>query len=115
MLNDFIFPGAPLEVPGGGEIIPAIAREIAKARREEIPIVCLCDRHREDDPEFRVWPLHSVKGTRGAEVAEGIEPREEDIIIDKTTYSGFYGTDLEERLKKMGIDELILCGVCTEI
>ena len=115
MLNDFLLPGAPLEVPGGRNIIPAIAREIEKARREGIPVIYLCDRHRENDPEFRVWPPHSVKGTRGAEVAEGIEPRQGDILVDKTTYSGFYGTDLEERLEKMGIDELVLCGVAMEI
>lgn len=115
MLNDFILPGAPLEVPGGREIIPAIAREISRARKEGYPVIYVSDRHRADDPEFRVWPPHSVAGTKGAEVVDGLEPREGDILVDKTTYSGFYGTELEERLTRMGISELILCGVATEI
>ena len=35
--------------------------------------------------------------------------------MDKTRYSAFAGTDLEIRLRERGIEELHICGVCTDI
>ena len=35
--------------------------------------------------------------------------------IPKTRYSGFYGTDLAERLAEAKPEKLIICGVCTDI
>ena len=29
-------------------------------------------------------------------------------------YSGFQGTDLKERLKKLGVDKIFLCGLATD-
>ena len=55
MLNDFILEGAPLEVPGGRDIIPNIKREIDRAHQEGYPVYYLCDNHSEDDPELKVW------------------------------------------------------------
>ena len=36
-----------------------------------------------------------------------------DILIDKSQYSAFYGTNLEEILKEHNISDLIICGVMT--
>jgi nicotinamidase/pyrazinamidase len=115
MLNDFVQPGAPLEVPGARSIIPAIQREIETARNENIPIIYINDSHHEDDPEMNVWPLHAIKNTPGAEVVEELAPSDIDIIVEKTRYDGFYETDLDARLQSLTIEELILTGVCTEI
>lgn len=115
MLNDFVRDGAPLFVPGAQAIVPNIKKRIAGARARGIPIIYLCDTHRPNDPEFRVWPPHAVKGKEGAQVVDGLAPQPGDIVIPKTTYSGFYGTKLGETLKKMGAGELTITGVCTEI
>lgn len=115
MLRDFILPGAPLEVPGGREIIPNIQREIKKAHEEGYPVFYLNDSHAPDDPEFTVWPIHAVKGTDGAEVVDGLIPTESDIVVEKTRYDGFYNTDLSDQLHALGITDVILVGVCTEI
>ncbi len=115
MLNDFVLPGAPLECPGAREIIPNIKRELDEARTEGYPVVYICDSHRENDPEFKVWPRHCVKGTKGAEVVEELKPARGDKIIRKVSYSGFYKTRLEEVLKNLKVKELVITGVCTEI
>lgn len=115
MLNDFILDDAPLRVPGGKEIISNIAAEIDKARKEGIPVIYLCDCHTQDDPELRVWPPHAMKGTPGAQVVAELAPAECDIVIPKTRYSGFFRTDLEQRLNSLKVERLILTGVCTEI
>ncbi len=115
MLNDFVRRGAPLFVPGAQSIVPNIKRRMDEARDQGIPIIYLCDAHKPKDPEFRVWPSHAVKGSKGAQVVDGLTPQKGDIVIPKTTYSGFYGTRLEEILKKMRVKQLIITGVCTEI
>ncbi len=117
MLNDFVLEGAPLEVPDTRKIIPIIKNEIASARLSGKPVIYICDDHEPEDKEFKKfgWPAHAVKGTRGAEVVNELRPGTEDIVIRKTTYSGFYGTNLDETLKRHGIDSLRLTGDVTHI
>lgn len=117
MLNDFVLEGAPLEVPDTRKVIPVIKREIEKAREEGKPVIYICDSHDPDDREFKKmgWPPHAVKGTMGAKIVKELEPRQGDIIIEKTTYSGFYNTKLEETLRSLGVDSLRLTGCVTHI
>lgn len=115
MLKDFVEDGAPLEVSLGRKIVQNIKSQIDEARKQGIPIIYVCDNHKEDDPEFRLWPSHAVKGTKGAEVVDDIKPKKDDTIVYKKTYSGFFETELDAVLKKIGANELILTGVCTEI
>jgi len=115
MLNDFVLPGAPLEVPAARAIVPAIRRRIDEAGEAGMPVAFLCDAHAEDDPEFKIWPMHAVKGTDGAAIVDELKPRAEDLVVEKTTYSAFYGTRLEEALNEMGIRHLIITGILTNI
>ena len=117
MLNDFVLPGAPLEVPETRNVLSVIKQEISRARAEGNPVIYVCDTHAPEDREFAKfgWPAHAVKGTKGAAVVEDLAPAGEDTIIEKTTYSGFYGTKLDETLRKLGIDALRLTGCVTHI
>ncbi len=115
MLNDFVSEGAPLEVPSARAIVNNIRREIQKARRKQIPIIYCCDAHKKEDPEFKLWPHHAVKGTEGAYVIEQLKPQKEDYIIEKTSYSCFYKTSLDKLLKQLNITHLIITGVVTNI
>lgn len=115
MLNDFVLPGAPLEVPDTREIVPNIEREIIRARAEGYPVIYICDSHALNDKEFKIWPRHCVKGTDGAKVVDELEPEPKDIVVEKTTYSGFFNTRLEEVLKSIGATELIITGCVTNI
>lgn len=115
MLNDFIAPGAPLEVPAGRQIVPAIKNRLEEARGKGVPVIYLCDAHAPDDPEFRVWPPHAVAGTAGALVVDDLAPGEGERVVAKTTYSGFFNTELEELLRELGADHLVLTGVVTNI
>jgi nicotinamidase/pyrazinamidase len=117
MLNDFVRPGAPLEVPETRTILPALRRRIAKARREGDLVVYVCDSHRKNDPEFARmgWPPHAVEGTPGAGVAASLTPMPGDVVVEKRTYSGFYGTPLHFVLRRHGIRSLTLAGCVTNI
>ena len=117
MLNDFIQEGASLEVPDTRKIIPAIKREIQEAHKQGIPVIYLCDSHKDDDEEFTHfgWPSHGVKNTVGARITDELKPSPKDIIIEKNTYSGFYKTKLDTTLKGLDIDTVRLTGCVTHI
>jgi ureidoacrylate peracid hydrolase len=44
----------------------------------------------------------------------GPKPLEGELVIEKTRYSAFFGTDLEQKLRARGVDTLVLCGLTTE-
>ncbi len=117
MLNDFVLEGAPLEIPDTRKIIPIIKEEIEIARAAGNPVIYVCDAHAPDDKEFRKfgWPAHGVRGSRGAEVVDELKPRSGDAVVRKTTYGAFFGTDLDDVLKRLGVDSLRLTGVVTHI
>ncbi len=117
MLNDFVRPGAPLEVPQNREILPALQQRLLCARRDGTPVIYVSDAHTEDDPEFSRmgWPPHAIRGTQGAKVISELAPLSDEIQIGKTTYSGFNGTRLEESLQTLGVEELVLTGCVSNI
>jgi len=102
MLRDFVEKGAVLEVPSARKIIPRIKKRVEEAREKGIPVIYICDAHREDDREFDIWPKHAVLGTKGSEIVEELKPQEGDFIVRKRRYSGFLGTDLELLLRELG-------------
>jgi ureidoacrylate peracid hydrolase len=52
-------------------------------------------------------------GSRGAEFY-GPMPQEGDLIVSKSKYSAFYGTELQDLLKARSIDTLVFAGLTTE-
>jgi len=44
----------------------------------------------------------------------GPQPLPGELVVRKTRYSGFVGTDLDARLKALGVDTLIVAGLTTE-
>ena len=117
LLEDFVRPGAPLEVPRTRDILPAVRRRIERARAAGELVVYVCDAHRRNDPEFSRmgWPPHAVRGTKGAEVASEIAPAPGDAVVPKTTYAGFYRTRLQSVLRGHGVREVELAGCVSNI
>lgn len=117
MLNDFVLPGAPLEVPMAREIVPALRRHLETAREKGIDVVYVCDAHAPDDREFSRmgWPPHAVRGTEGAKVVSELAPGKGEAVVAKTTYSGFHDSQLQSVLSALGAEELVLTGCVTSI
>lgn len=115
MLNDFVREGGALYSESGRRIIPVIASELARARDLGWPVIYICDRHLPEDREFEMFPPHCLVGSEGGLVCEELAPQPEDLVIYKRRYSAFYGTDLDLSLRELGISEIVLTGVCTNI
>lgn len=117
MLNDFCLPGAPLEVPENRNILPSLQQRLAKTRAEQTPVIFVSDAHAANDREFERmgWPPHAVAGTPGAQIIDELRPQSSEYLVEKTTYSGFYRTNLESLLEKLQVEELVLTGCVTNI
>lgn len=69
-----------------------------------------------------VWVLHAEPGTGGpfdpvlghVRPAAGLEPRDGEPVLTKTSHNAFTTTDLEQVLTRHGIDALTICGIRTE-
>ena len=65
---DFMLPGGKLYVPGAEKLLPNIRRLTDAARRGRVFLVSHGCFHTPNDPEFKIFPPHCVKGTAGAEL-----------------------------------------------
>ena len=66
--TDFMLSGGKLYVPGAEKIIANLNRLVEQARQGRVLLISSADAHQPDDPEFREWPPHCVKGSAGAEL-----------------------------------------------
>lgn len=115
MINEYLQPGGPLEVPRAREVVPAVRRLLDTAHRSSTPVIYVCDTHTADDEDFRDWPRHAVEGSAAADVWPEIAPSACDHVIRKRTYSAFYGSRFAELLDELHADELVLTGCATEV
>ncbi|MGD6809161.1 MAG: cysteine hydrolase family protein [Candidatus Bathyarchaeia archaeon] len=119
ILNDFVT--GKLEIKRAKKIIPTLQRLVTAAHLNNVPIIYSNDAHFPQDIEVtRKWGEHAIKGTQGAQVIPELTPDpNKDYIVEKRTYSGFYGTGLDELLRSLYKDEgaktLILGGLHTHI
>ena len=115
MLKGFLEEGYPLYCgERARRIIPSIQRLLEREIAKGSTVFFLCDHHAPDDPEFSMFPPHAIEGTAEAEVIPELAKYKGEVI-PKKTYSAFFGTTLEEKLKKLNPDKVIVCGVCTHI
>lgn len=115
MINDFVTEGGALVVPDARRIVPAIGRRLDEARSAGLPVIYLTDAHRPDDLEFKVWAPHAVPGTWGQQVIDELKPQQQDYIIPKRRYSGFFQTQLELVLHELKVEALLVTGTLTNI
>ena len=66
--RDFMLPGGNLYVPGAEKLLPNIRKLTDAARRGQVFLVSHGCFHAPNDPEFKIFPPHCVKGTAGAEL-----------------------------------------------
>ena len=64
-------------------------------------------------PELRGKIL--TRGSWDYALVDDIRPQPDDLIIPKPRYSGFTGTDLDERLRERAINWLVFTGIATNV
>jgi len=113
MLNDFV--DGKLANPKASAIIEPLQRLLRHARSEGWVVVFSNDAHEPNDPELRVWGEHAMAGSPEATVIPQLEPVPGEIVSPKRVYSAFDFTDLDDKLKQRGVDEVVVTGQHTHI
>jgi len=115
MLRGFLEEGYPLYCGAKARtIIPNVQKLLEQELSRGAKVFYLCDHHDPDDPEFEMFPAHSVEGTVEAELIPELS-KYPGKIIPKKTYSLYFGTTLEKELEKLKPETVVVCGVCTHI
>lgn len=124
MENDFVAPGAPMEVEAnaGRAMLPHLQRALACCRDNGIPIIYTTHAHRAggcDQGLLAHVPLIAsgnslAIGSPGVAIYPEVAPRGDEIVITKHRFSAFYGTDLEIILRGLGVTTVVITGVTTE-
>lgn len=117
MLNDFIGPQAPLRCPAGEEIVPNIQKAVEFSRLNDDRVICVQEAHRKNDADFRVRPVHAIKGTWGSDFIPDLKPDEAkgDYIVQKRRHSAFAYTDFDLYLREEECDTVVITGVWTNV
>jgi nicotinamidase/pyrazinamidase len=131
---DFMLPGGKLYVPGAERLLPNIRRLTDAARQGRVFLVSHGCYHAPDDPEFKTFPPHCIKGTAGsAYVPEALTgkvatvpneptaalPRDlsqyQQILLEKQTLDIFASRHADELVSRLRNDgEFVVFGVVTE-
>jgi len=56
-----------------------------------------------------------IRGEAGHDIIPALYPLDSEIVIDKPGKGAFYATELGDVLRKYGIENLLVCGVTTEV
>jgi ureidoacrylate peracid hydrolase len=115
MLNDFLEPTGAMPLPEGHRLYEPIRRLLATARAHGSAVIWVCDTHPPGDREFEKRSVHCLAGTWGAQIVGALRPPDDEYRVPKRRYSGFYETDLDLRLRELGVAHVILTGVVTNI
>jgi nicotinamidase/pyrazinamidase len=131
---DFVLPGGKLYVPGAEKLLPNIRKLTDAARRGDVFLVSHGCFHPANDPEFKQFPPHCLKGTAGAEfVPEALTAnfvrvendvnaklpedlfKYQQIILEKQTLDIFETRHADTLVERLGSEaEFVVFGVVTE-
>jgi nicotinate phosphoribosyltransferase len=115
MLRGFLEEGYALYCGSRArDIIPNIQKLLEQELQKGTKIFYVGDQHEPDDPEFKMFPSHCIKGTNQAEVIPELL-QYPGKYIPKRHFSAFHETFLEKELKRINAEKVIVCGVCTDI
>jgi len=144
MQNDFgsrggMFDRAGIDISGIQRAVPTTAKALAAARRAGIKIVYLKMAYQPDLSDLGApesanrlrhlqlgvgQAVHApdgspsrilIRDTWNSDIVAELKPQPDDLVIYKTRFSGFFNTDLHERLTEAGIKDLIVTGCTTSI
>jgi ureidoacrylate peracid hydrolase len=127
MQNIWVHPRGLRYLPMSEDIVPKIQELLRFCRSNRVPVVYLHTTKRKDLADVGIFAdikpqTHNAEdewsnfeGSPGAEFYEPVKPAEDDLVVKKFRYSGFYGTQLENLLRALGRDTIAITGVATNV
>ena len=109
--------------PASHAFIPSLPPVIEKIAEMEtayvaagLPVVLTRHLNTEEDAGLlaRWWKDLIRPGTAHSEIVPGLG-QEAAVVLDKTQYDAFHGTDLERVLRERGVKQVVVTGVMTHL
>jgi len=131
-----VFSLSGIDISPAKQIISVIKRILEKAREEKIQVVYLKMGYKEDlsdsgGPDSPNWhkefalrlmrnhPDNNRKllteNSWDFEITDELKPQSGDLVVVKSRYSGFAGTNLDSLLRSHGIRHLFFTGMATNV
>lgn len=113
MIRDNVYSEKHLKVAGEArEIVPSLKRFIDFAHAESFPVIYANDSFLKGDFIFKgKMKEHALRGTEGVQVIDELKPEAHDYVIEKLRFSAFHRTDLDQMLRIMGVDTVLVAGI----
>lgn len=119
MQKFFLNPESPTFTCGGLAILPNIKRLITASRDAGRPVIFTKHVHHPDNIDAGImgwwWEGMCLEGSPESEIHDKIAPLHNEKVILKHRYSAFYNTDLETILRCLRIEDIVICGVMTNM
>lgn len=116
MVKDFTDPSGLVYYPQNSEVLPQIAKVLQKCREKGKLVIFLqhCNRAGKPDEKAAAMRPNCIEGSGGEEIDPMLKvDRENDYVIKKRRYSGFFGTDLDLVLRENHIKNTVIVGTKT--
>lgn len=106
----------PERIKAVSEATPVFTHFLDRMRSRDCLIVHLQLINHEDDPNAERYNGHLpvAKGSHGAQILPEFLASS-DLVLEKNKDSGFYETNLHERLQEKGVDTVVITGMQTQI
>jgi len=115
--------GTPLAAPDGRTLVDTINGLVHTCREAGVLVVhtrvWMAKDHSDLGVMAELVPPFIVdlytEGSPAAELHEALDVAPEDLIVSKTRYGAFHGTDLARQLRERGTEAVIISGIATNI
>lgn len=97
------------------EVVSPIQGLLDRAREAGVPVVYVRDCHRMGDPELEIMGDHAMEGSDQCDFLPELAPLASEPVFDKSVYTAFYGTGLDDYLDDLGVDTLVITGQLTDV
>ena len=97
-VQNFYFPGGRSELVDPVPAAEKAAVAAAHARAQNQPVIYI-----------------QHKSSAGMEINDIVKPQPGDAVFVKTEVNSFLNTGLEDHLKQLGVDTLVICGMQTQM
>src|SRR5574341_583124 len=106
--NDY-FPGGAMELVGSPEAGAQAGKLLQAFRHKKLPVVHI------QHVSVRPGATFFLPNTRGVEIHEGVAPLPGETVLQKNFPNSFRGTPLLEHLRQLGIEQLVIAGMMTQM
>ncbi len=113
MQKTFLSEDSKAFIPSSGAILSRIDKLRLAAKKQNIPIIYT--RHLNDEKDAGMMNAWWIRMIRREDPFSELIYQGDIEVIEKAQYDAFYQTDLDQRLAKLGRDQLIMCGVMTNL